>query len=368
MSKLGYRPALDGLRAVAIAAVLLYHTAALLPGGHFGVDLFFVLSGFLITTLLLEEHARNGEISLRAFYRRRALRLLPALFALLAVFLAVATVAALAGGRSLAKDVFGVVAGVGYFSNVAMVGEPATRPMPEELRHLWSLAQEEQFYLLWPLVLVLLLRRSPRLMYGAVAAGVGLTALWQLQLYVGGAGWARMAFGPDSRILPILVGCLVALVLANPRGVFLRRARWLGPPSAACVLVLFLTLPDARWVFPGPLLLFSLACAGLIVAVLDERSPITRALSVSPVVYLGRISYSLYLWHFPLFFIVGLNDLSREHTLLPSLAAIAATFACAMASYHVVELPFLRRKHRVRESPRETRQVDVAARPAETGA
>ena len=150
---------------MAIAAVLLYHTAALLPGGHFGVDLFFVLSGFLITTLLLEEQARKGTISLRAFYRRRALRLLPALFALLAVFLAVATVAAVTGGRSLAKDVFGVVAGVGYFSNVAMVGEPSIRPMPEELRHLWSLAMEEQFYLLWPLVLVLLLRRSPRLMF-----------------------------------------------------------------------------------------------------------------------------------------------------------------------------------------------------------
>ncbi len=365
-AKLGYRPALDGLRAVAIAAVLLYHAARSLPGGYFGVDLFFVLSGFLITTLLLEEHAARGAISLRAFYQRRALRLLPALVALLGAFLVVATAAALVGDRTEGKDVFGVIAGLGYFSNLAMTAEPAASPMPGELRHLWSLAQEEQFYLLWPLVLIVLLRRLPGLVLAVVAAGIGLTVLRHLQLHLEDAGSGRISFGPDVRGLPILVGCGLALVLARSRGSSRVPTALLAPFSVVCVLALFF-LPFSTFLLPGPLLVFSLACAALILVALDDRSRVARFLSTRPLVYGGLISYSLYLWHFPFFAAAGLNDPSAEHALLPSCAAVVATFACAIASYHFIELPFLRRKRQMGEPTPVSRPVELAAaRPAES--
>jgi peptidoglycan/LPS O-acetylase OafA/YrhL len=369
LQRLGYRPALDGLRAVAIAAVLLFHAAGLLPGGYFGVDLFFVLSGFLITTLLLEEHAARGTISLRGFYQRRALRLLPALVVLLTAFLVVATAAALVGDRAQGKDVFGVLAGLGYFSNLAMTAEPASSPMPGELRHLWSLAQEEQFYLLWPLVLIVLLRRRlPGLVLAVAAGAAGVTVLRHVQLHVEDAAAGRIVFGPDVRGLPILVGCCLALILARSRGPSRVLTASLAPFAVLCVLALFF-LPGSRLLVPGPLVVFSLACAALLVVALDDRSPVARLLSTRPLVYGGRISYSLYLWHFPFFVMVGLNDPSAEHALVPSVAAVAATFACAIASYHFVELPFLRRKRRVGESQPEPRPVELAsARPAETSA
>ena len=167
--RLGYVPALDGLRAVAIVGVILYHGTGHPAGGWLGVDLFFVLSGFLITTLLLEEHGRRGRVDILGFYGRRARRLLPAFFALLAVVLA------------LTGSVFGVVAGVGYFSNVVQMGAPESA-MPPALEHLWSLAAEEQFYLVWPLVLFGLLRAKLTLALAVVFAGVAFTSIRQYQL------------------------------------------------------------------------------------------------------------------------------------------------------------------------------------------
>lgn len=366
-ARLGYRPALDGLRAIAIASVVLFHTGGILPGGGRGVDLFFVLSGFLITTLLLEEHAERGTISLRSFFKRRALRLLPALVVLLGVFLAVASVAAIVDDRSQGKDLFGVAAGLGYFSNIAMAGEPMTHPMPEELRHLWSLAQEEQFYLLWPLSLIVLLRWRSRRVTAIVAAGVALTALRQLQLYVDGASSGRLAFAPDTRSMAILVGCLLALVLARSSRTQAPHVRWLTPVVVPITIGL-LFLPAARWMFPGPLLLFSAGCAALIVLVLDTNSLLARLLSLAPMVFLGRISYSLYLWHFPIFVLFGLNTVGRHHAVLPALAAIASALVCATASYYFVELPFLRRKRRAGSATALPRQTALAMQPAEGGA
>jgi peptidoglycan/LPS O-acetylase OafA/YrhL len=186
---LGYRPALDGVRALAIACVVLSHTIGFPVTGYIGVDVFFVLSGFLITTLLLEEHARRGTVSLGDFYRRRALRLLPALFALLGVFLAVSIAAVLIRGGSLDRALFGVVAGTGYFTNLALAAGPPTEPaMPGELRHLWSLAIEEQFYFVWPVVLLVIFD---------------------------GATAERIGYGTDTHGTPILVGCVLAVALAT---------------------------------------------------------------------------------------------------------------------------------------------------------
>jgi peptidoglycan/LPS O-acetylase OafA/YrhL len=339
---LGYRPALDGLRAIAITAVVLYHAGGFAPGGYIGVDLFFVLSGFLITTLLLGEQADRGTVSLRSFYRRRALRLLPALFFLLAIFIAVSTIFAVVEDRSLRKDLFGVAAGIGYFSNIAMTGEPMTRPMPEELRHLWSLAAEEQFYLLWPAILFLVLRGRTRLALVVVAAGVALTTLRQAQLYIDGASWQRIGFGVDTRSVSILVGCLLALSIAVSRQPRFDRPWWLEPVAIVCLFG-FLLVDLGRELFAGPLLVFAICSAVLITRALDDRSRLSSLLSLGALVFLGRISYSLYLWHFPVFVAFGINEQRAELAAVP---AVVVAVALAVGSYYVIEVPFLRRKRR----------------------
>jgi peptidoglycan/LPS O-acetylase OafA/YrhL len=348
-AKLGYRPALDGIRALAIALVVGFHTLGFPAGGFLGVDLFFVLSGFLITTLLLEEHREHGRISLRGFYRRRALRLLPALFVLLGVFLALAVLEALVRGGSVDKAVFGVVAGVGYFSNFVMTLEPDTMAMPNELRHLWSLAIEEQFYVVWPLVLVVLLRARVRLALAVLAGGLVLTAAQQVRLYVDGANWERIGFGTDTRTMSVLVGCLLAVLLATgarPRVEAI--VRRIGPLALAGFVALVLVDPE-RKLFLGPLLLFGISSALLIVCALDGRSLVARALSLRPFVFLGRISYALYLWHIPIYITLRLGQYAEWMDAL----GLALALLCATASYYLVELPFLRRKHRRR--PAETR-------------
>ena len=341
---LGYKPALDGLRAVAIAAVVLYHTGGLVPGGYLGVDLFFVLSGFLITTLLLDERAERGTVSLTSFYRRRAFRLLPALFCLLVFFVIVSLVRAVAKGDGLERDLFGVAAGIGYFSNLAMMSEPGTRAMPEELRHLWSLASEEQFYLLWPPILFLAFRVRTRLALGAVAALVALMTLRGLQLYLDGASWQRLGFGIDTRSVSILVGCLLALTLALPRRYRLPSSTWLEAVALSVVLG-FVLVDWGRALFLGPLLAFGVCCAVLIVRALDEESLLAGLLSFGALVFLGRISYSLYLWHLPVFVALGVSRQEFEPVAVP---ALAIAVVLATASYYFVELPFLRRKRRSR--------------------
>ncbi len=344
VAELGYRPALDGLRALAIVAVLLYHTGGLLPGGTVGVDLFFVLSGFLITTLLLEEMSATGSLSLRGFYHRRVVRLLPALVVMLVVLLLLSALVATALHRSLGKDLFGVVAGIGYFSNLAMTAEPTTMSMPGELRHLWSLAAEEQFYLVWPVVLCFVLRGRVRIALIVVSAGAVLMSARQFQLYADGASWERIGFGIDTRNVSILVGCMLALFLALPGRPRLEKAGWLGPPAAACVIAFFF-VDFGRQLFAGPLIVFAICCAVLILGVLDGRSPLARALSLSPVVFVGRISYSLYLWHFPVFVIM---DVNKSGVVPAAVPALAITVALALASYYLIEVPFLRRKPKPR--------------------
>jgi peptidoglycan/LPS O-acetylase OafA/YrhL len=343
---LGYRPALDGLRGLAIACVVLFHTVHVPSAGFLGVDLFFVLSGFLITTLLLEEHARYGKVSLSDFYRRRALRLLPALVVLLSAFLVYSVLAGGAESRSLHRAIFGVLAGLGYFSNVVMAAG-ASVLMPPQLGHLWSLAAEEQFYIVWPAVLFLVFRGRLRLALAATGAAIALTTAEQLRLYFAGTSVPRMVFGVDTRSSSILVGCLVALVLATPaRPKLEAAARRLGPFALLALLGLMIVVPERR-LFTGPLLLFAVVSAVLIVQALDGHGMLARGLSTRPMVFLGRISYSLYLWHVPILVVLGLSSRRVEVMDVP---AVALALGCATASYYFVELPFLRRKQRPRRS------------------
>jgi len=350
--KHGYVPALDGLRAVAIAAVVLYHaTDFTFPAsGLLGVDLFFVLSGFLITTLLLGEHDRQGSVSFRSFYRRRALRLFPAVFVLLGVFLAASVVVA-----DAKRALLGVVAGLGYVTNLVLAAGHV-EDLPFGLTHLWSLSAEEQFYLVWPLILFVLFRARLGLAMAACAAGVLLTQLRALDLMGDGASTHRIAFGVDTRSLPILAGCLLALLLAARPATVKRVAR----PLEALALVLFVGLAIVDWernLFAGPLLAAALCSCVLVVCALDREGPLTRALSVGPMVFLGRISYSLYLWHVPVLVAFGIFGAGLTLMAVP---AVGLAVLAAVASYYLIELPFLRKKRRAshRVDTRETGHAD----------
>src|SRR5262245_4168116 len=205
--KLGYRPALDGLRGIAIALVVGFHAFRWPANGALGVDLFFVLSGFLITTLLLEEHRSFGRIGLRRFYVRRVRRLYPALLLLLLALVAVTLAAG--GFPSLdSPPAIGVASALTYTANVVVAASPSH--VPAGMVHLWSLAAEEQFYVVWPLLIVLLLRwRSMRLLATSLVVLLLLAIAYRLRLALAGASIGRLYYGPDTHADSLLVGCAV---------------------------------------------------------------------------------------------------------------------------------------------------------------
>src|SRR5262245_21094061 len=203
---LGYKPELDGLRAVAVMSVLLMHGG--MPGfhwGYIGVDLFFVLSGYLITSILLREQLRTGQISLLSFYQRRALRLFPALAVLCIVFLAYAFFVL----RDPTQGLREIVVVALYLSNWTRA---AGLNFPEWLGHTWSLAIEEQFYLLWPLVLLAIsAARRPIPLLLAVAGAIVAVSCWRLTLVMHGASTDRLYNGTDTRADALLMGVALAL-------------------------------------------------------------------------------------------------------------------------------------------------------------
>jgi peptidoglycan/LPS O-acetylase OafA/YrhL len=319
-SGLGYMPALDGVRAVAVLAVMAYHGGiSFMPGGFFGVDAFFVLSGFLITSLLVTERFTAGRIALRAFWARRARRLLPALLVVvIAVVLYARFVAAPGSYPDLRIDAFStlfyvanwhfIVAGQNYF-----VATGPTSP----LLPTWSLAIEEQFYIVWPLLLVLILRpgrgeaRSLRLLLYVSLAGAAASALEMAFLYQP-ADASRVYFGSDTHAQCLLVGAALAAAVAlwrrsaQSEHVVSRGARWaLGAGAlfgvGVCAWAWSHLQFDQSIVFEGGFAIVSFAVAAvLLCVVLDPRSVFARLLSLAPLRYLGRISYGVYLWHFPL--------------------------------------------------------------------
>ena len=308
---LGYVRALDGIRGVAIAAVLADHFLGL-PGGGYGVDLFFVLSGFLITTLLLEEHD-EGAISLRRFYTRRARRLLPAVGALLLCVGIVFSVEPV-------RDIKLLLAGGLYFSNIARVIDPALL-QASPLGHLWSLATEEQFYVLWPPVLIILLRRRARIVRGLLLLFVTLVG-YRLLIATLGGGADRIWFAPDTHADGLVLGCLIA---------FLRRRGLVVPPWCGYLALgafagLCLTAapgPSEPYLLPA----VEAAAAGAILA-----APGMRALAFAPLVWLGMISYSVYLWQQPV------------HALGQSPFVLPLAILLGWLSYGFVERPFRRRR------------------------
>jgi peptidoglycan/LPS O-acetylase OafA/YrhL len=354
--RLGYQPALDGLRGIAVVAVLLYHGGvSWARGGFLGVDLFFVLSGFLITWLLLSEHGTTGRISIRAFYARRARRLFPALALVLIV---VAAYAVGLAPRSQLEQLQGdLLAALGYATNWRLIGQDRgyfdAFAAPSPLQHTWSVAVEEQWYLLWPPVMTGLLAVARRLrthwLLGA-ATGVLCVASWVLTMVLAAPDIdpSRVYYGTDTRAHQLLLGALLAIV-RQPLGVQLSR-RWrgrvtvLGTAGLLWILWLATTVEDdgSSWLFDGGLGLVALAsCAGILAAVQPDGW-LVRALSSRPLGAVGMISYGLYLWHYPVFVVLSATRTNAHGTAL-LLLRLAATTAVAIASYWLVERPIRNR-------------------------
>ncbi|HEU4671370.1 MAG TPA: acyltransferase family protein [Candidatus Limnocylindrales bacterium] len=350
--RLGRLRGLDGLRAIAVAAVVVYHLGlGAAPGGFFGVEVFFVISGFLITGLLLAEWRATGSISLPRFWARRARRLLPALFALL---LGTRAVAAIAYPGELARLRTDALAAFGYVTNWYLVVaqqpyfETVGRPSP--LLHLWSLAIEEQFYLVWPVVLgVVLLFAGRRGALLLAVTGIVASAAATVALYVPDTDPSRVYYGTDTRAAGLLAGALLALVVLPGRsGVTSRpsvRRRLLADFAAIAGLAAivaafaFLDETDAR-LFPAGMLAIDAATLVLIAAVAGPTGGLVAAvLETQPFRWLGTRSYAVYLWHWPIFVFTrpGL-DLPVDGPAGIALRLLA-TAALAEASYRLVERP-----------------------------
>ena len=358
---------LDALRAVAVLAVMAFHFfPAVLPGGFIGVDVFFVLSGFLITTLLVRERVRTTRVSLRAFWARRARRLLPALVVV------VVTCTALAGvlGGDVLVGIRSQVAGALTFSsNWVYIAQGATYSddlSPQLFANFWSLAVEEQFYLLWPLVLVAIYAARRSRTVGLLTTGtigVGSAVLMVVTFHVGEDA-SRVYYGTDTHLFGLMAGAFFALWFA-PRtaegtgtaaGSWTPRAtttgwRWttavVGLVSGAVLVVLALSLGTGSPVtYRGGLLLASLATVGVI-AVVVRGQRVARLVEKGPLRWVGRRSYGLYLWHWPLVVLVAQvldgSHPGRASEPLVAATATVVTFVAAGLSYHFVEKPVLDR-------------------------
>lgn len=333
---MGYRPALDGIRAFAIVGVMASHSALGVWGaGWIGVDVFFVLSGFLITTLLFEEMDREGRVSIRAFFLRRAFRLLPALAALLGVFSLWILVDVESVPGSGSSNVKGIVSSALYLS--AWVSAFDLWPLGS-FEHTWSLSVEEHFYAAWPFAFVMLHRRRARPL--TIILGLYLLALsYRLMMVFAGASWGRIYAGPDTRAEQVLAGCLLAAILVK---VDVRRAApWLLRTGGAVAGLGLVVLADRftgethrQWGLSVTAILSMVLIASVFLRP-DDR--LARGLSWAPLAWIGRRSYGIYLWYWPVFRVFRAASWSSGWGRLA--IELPIILALAMLSHRLVERP-----------------------------
>jgi peptidoglycan/LPS O-acetylase OafA/YrhL len=337
---LRYVPAFDGLRALAMMLVFLFHTGHL-RGGWIGVDIFFVLSGYLITSILVREHETTGVISLSRFYIRRVCRLLPALIVVVCVAVAMAV-----WFRNQQRDTeIDAASALLYLTDYRYVLMPPVGG-GTALLHTWSLSVEEQFYFIWPLLLIVLLTWNRRVVFCATLVLIIIVDVWRISLFCTSSNpYVRIYFAFDARADELLIGC--ALALWQPQVPTFRFLSRLWP--AVVLFFAVVVLKVSPW--EGPLLryidlvgypLFGVAVAYVIIIVRsDENSFLTCLLSLPPIVAFGRVSYGFYLWHFLFLSEPSIETRLGSHRTLP---IFVLTVTAAVISYWLIERPFLRLK------------------------
>jgi len=339
MRRQAYRPDIDGLRAIAVLSVLIHHlNESLLPGGFVGVDIFFVISGFLITAQVHAE-AREGTFSIRQFYKRRINRIVPALFTVVAACLAAgAFLLSPADLLLLARSA--VYASIGL-SNVFFWREYgnyfAGNAREAPLLHTWSLGIEEQFYVIWPLLVLLLARTRPRLTVILVAA-LTVASIALSEVAAGLFASASYYLLP-TRFFELMIGGLLALSIAAIRPRSQPQAR-LGLIAGFLLVGGSLLLLSRSSVFPGVNAMWPCLGTALLIWAGSGQGLPTRLLTNRPLVFLGLISYSLYLWHWPV--IAFLTYLDHPIGLAAGIAAAAASILLAWLSWKYIEVPMRR--------------------------
>ena len=348
--RLGYRPALDGVRALAILTVMVVHTGApFISGGFLSVDVFFVLSGLLITTVLLEEWEKTATISLARFYARRALRLLPGL-AVLLLSLAAFSFTLDPMFRPAAVEIWReIVFTFFYMANWALAF--GAMPAMGFLGHAWTLAIEEQFYMIWPLLLLTMLRGglSRRRVATIVAGAIAAAWFYRLVLWESGVPLDRLFFGFDARCDALLAGCLAGICASLPdrsegASSGLRTASFV---SGAFLAVMFVVADrEAASMYQGLSTLVALATAVVLAEIVEHPATLlARVLAWPPLVHVGRVSYGLYLWHWPVYLYLPPETLGLSVT-ATNIVRFAMTFVMAELSSVLIERPALRMKSR----------------------
>ena len=352
-SSASHRRSLDGLRALAVAAVVVYHftsTSAhtLGRGGFLGVDLFFVLSGFLITGLLLAEHSKAKRIDLKSFWQRRFRRLFPAFvvfLGLIALFVMVSPAFARSGIRGDTIWSLLYVQNWHYLYWQSSVLDPVS--------HTWSLSVEEQWYLIWPAALWATLYWTKGRIRTILIIFLGLagaSAIWTFFLHAN-VGWTRAYYGTDSRAQELLIGAALAVLVSSGDWLRSRWSRWILE-IVGWASVIFIT-SEVIWgdksnsfFYEGGFVLISIAAACIIAASIYSKGPLGKALSWRPLVLLGLISYGVYLFHIPIMFYLKPGRWGLEGVWL-FLVRVALVLLIATASYVLIENPIRRQKFSV---------------------
>lgn len=354
----GHLAGLDGLRALAIGAVMLFHLDPdWLPGGFLGVDIFFVISGFLITTLLVRERERDGSIDLRGFWTRRARRLLPALLVVVPACILIArTVEAdlLVGIR---RQALGALTFSTNWLEIANGSDYFHSTSPQLFMNFWSLAVEEQFYLAWPLVTIVLLAARRHLglswgVLGAIVLSVGVGSALLMALRYDPADVTRVYYGTDTHLVGLMLGAAMAMTWAGPT-----RAGTITPQwhrwrrhvvvGAGVLLAGLLVLADegSAWTFRLGIPLVSLATALLLLASVDRPGRLRTVLEAPPLRWIGTRSYGIYLWHWPVILVIGQDIPAAAGTasfVWTRVWAVVVTLALADLSFRFVETPVRR--------------------------
>lgn len=362
----GHRPALDGIRALAIVLVMIYHATAQQPrGGFFSVDVFFVLSGYLIAGLLIKEDWTWGSIDLVGFYVRRARRLLPGLIA------AVVGIAAVCP-RVLSDQAVASMRGDGlatifYVANWRFIATGdsyfAQFGDPSPYRHMWTLAIEEQFYLILPVLLIALIaitRAHLKAITASLIALAAASAVWMTMLYQPGEDSSRIYYGTDTRAQDLLLGSALAcgMTFINKRSALRRQGLLtaIGCTGLAVMIIWFASFAeDDSFTYTGGFFVFVLSACALIASVeLHQTGPLAKVFGYGPWSWIGKISYGLYLWHWPVFLVL-------KHTPLTGVVLFVVEFALSFAlgalSFYLLEQPI--RRHGLRPAIGRTRAIAV---------